>query len=68
MIYVNGRKENRFRFKDQEALVARPIKYVTKSGMHLSITYNLLAGHLSMRHQGIDAEKLPLVKQSLLIY
>ena len=35
--------------------------------MHLSIVYDLFAGHLTMKWQGIDAEKLPPVKQILQI-
>ena len=35
--------------ESQAALAAKAVKHVTKSGMHLSIAYNLLAGHLSMK-------------------
>ena len=62
MIYVNGRKENKFRFKGQEALVAKPVKHVTEHGMYLSIAYDLLADHLTLKQQGHDVEKLPPVK------
>ena len=53
--------------ESQAALAAKAIKHITKSGMHLSIAYNLLAGHLSMKRQGVDVEKLPPVKPCLQI-
>ena len=64
-VWVNGEREKEIKVESQEALAANPIKYVTKSGRNLSIAFDKLAGHLSMKHQGFDAEKLPPVEQSL---
>ena len=47
--------------------VVKPVKYVTEQGMYLSIVYDLLAGHLTMKWQGLDAEKLPPIKEILQI-
>ena len=41
---------------------AKPIKWVTKDGLYLSIHYDWKADHLTMMLQGVDAEKLPLAK------
>lgn len=46
----------------KESLAAKPIKYVlTDSQRHLSIGYNLAAGQLTLKNQGVDVEKLPPV-------
>ena len=66
-VFVNGQKEKRFRGQSKEQLAAKPVKYLTRFGRYLSIGFDKLAGHLSMKHQGIDAENLPLVKPSLQI-
>ena len=51
----------------QERVCAKPVKFVARNGMHLRIGYDLEAKHLTMKHQGIDLEKLPPVKHSLQI-
>ena len=44
----------------REAIAAKPVKRMLKDGqVHLSIGYNLEAEHLTMKHQGVDAAKLP---------
>ena len=61
-IIINGQTEKMIDNQSNEALAAKPVKRVTKHGMYLSIGYNLLAGHFTLKQQGHDAEKLPPVK------
>ena len=41
----------------------KPFKWVTSDGWYLSIDFDINAGHMTMKCQGVDAEKLPLAKQ-----
>ena len=44
----------------REAIAAKPVKRVLKDGqVHLRIGYNLATERLTMKHQGVDAAKLP---------
>ena len=44
----------------EEGLATRPLKYqLNKSQMQLSIGYDLAAGHLTLKCEGLDAAKLP---------
>ena len=53
----------------KDRLAAKPVQYVLKdSQRQLSIGYDLAAGHLTLSHEGIDAEKLPPVAKDLQIY
>ena len=50
----------------KECLAAKPIKYVLKATQrYLSIGYDLAAGHPTIKHEGVDAIKLPLLIKSL---
>ena len=50
----------------KERLAAKPIKYVLKGTQrYLSIGYDLAAGHLTIKHEGVDAIKLPPPTKSL---
>ena len=53
------------RKKRKQWLVAsKPFKWVTNDGRYLSIHYDYEANHLTMKCQGVDAEKLPIAKQN----
>ena len=50
-------------------MAKKPIRYVLeKSKRRISIWYDLAADHLKLRHEGIDAYKLPPIEKSLQIY
>ena len=50
----------------KERLAAKPIKYVLKGTQrYLSIGYDLAAGHLTIKLEGVDAVKLPPPIKSL---
>ena len=50
----------------KERLAAKPIKYVLNGTQrYLSIGYDLAAGHLTIKHEGVDAIKLPPPIKSL---
>ena len=82
-IIIDGKRENSSRGGDdthsdttrsipgritREFLAAKPIKYALKDGQRwLCIGYDLAAGHLTMKHHGIDAKKLPTAAKSLQI-
>ena len=65
LISVNGGEERK-RIEDpsvtkERVAAGKPIKHVTKRGWHLSFHFDWKAGHLTMKHQGVNAEKLPPV-------
>ena len=66
-IYVEGWVEIiRDDTMSKKRLAAKPVKYALKdSQRHMSIGYNLEADHLTMRYQGVDADKLPRPQQCL---
>ena len=43
----------------KEQLAAKPFKFMTEFGRHLSISFNLKAAQLTLKHNGDDVEKLP---------
>ena len=46
----------------KESLAARPINYVVQSNQkYLRIGYDLAGGHLTLKQQGVEVEKLPPV-------
>ena len=46
----------------KKRLAVRPVRYVHQgSQRYLSIGYNLVAKHLTLKQHGVDAEKLPPV-------
>ena len=50
----------------KERLAAKPIKYVLNGTQrYLSIGYDLAAGHLTIKLEGVDAVKLPPPIKSL---
>jgi len=50
----------------KERLAAKPIKYVLNGTQrYLSIWYDLAADHLTIKHEGVDAMKLPPPTKSL---
>ena len=50
----------------KERLAAKPIKYVLKGTQrYLSIGYDLAVDHLTIKHEGVDAIKLPPHTKSL---
>ena len=50
----------------KERLAAKPIKYVLNGTQrYLSIWYDLAADHLTIKHEGVDAVKLPPPTKSL---
>ena len=50
-----------------EQLAAKPFKFRTKCGRHLSIGFSLKTAQLTLKHNGEDVEKLPEVKKVLKI-
>ena len=74
MVIVNGEHENDPYSKidhayaptmlGRELTAGKPLKWVTKDGWYLSIHFDHKADHLRMKQQGVDADKLPLVKES----
>ena len=67
-IVVDGQSENNDnnsitvrsivdRSDSKESLAMEPIRYMLKeSQRYLSIRYDSFAGHLTMKHQGVDAD------------
>ena len=50
----------------KERLASKPIKYVLKGTQrYLSIGYDLEADHPTIKHEGVDAIKLPPPTKSL---
>ena len=47
---------------------AKPFKHVTKFQRYLSVSYDLAAGHLTMKHHGVNVEKLPAPVEIDVIY
>ena len=47
---------------------AKPIKHVTRFQRYLSIGYDLVAEHLTLKHQGVNVEQLPPPRPSQEIY
>ena len=46
----------------KESLAAKPLKFVLQSNQkYLSIGYDLVGGHLTLKQQGVEVEKLPPV-------
>ena len=78
MIIVNGKHENDPDTRmdhayaptmlGRELTAGKPFKWVTKDGWYLSIFFDQQADHLRMKQQGVDPEKLPLVKESYQIF
>ena len=70
-IDVNGEEEKKIpdqSITKERVAAAKPIKHVTELGWHLGIHFNLQAGHWTLKHLGVDAEKLPPVVQSQQIF
>ena len=63
-VQINGKDEELIedRSLDKKLLADKPFKYTTKCGRKLSIGYLLDAAHLTLKHNGIDVERLPTVK------
>ena len=52
----------------KESLADKPLKYVLKASQrYLSIGYDLAANHLTMKLQGVAANKFPLAPKSVQI-
>ena len=51
----------------KEQLAAKPVKFMTECGRHLSIGFNLETSQLTLKHNGDDLENLPLLKKELRI-
>ena len=50
-------------------LATKPVKYLLKQFQkYLSIGYDMVRGHLTMKYDGADVEKLPMSKKDQLIY
>ena len=60
-IWLNGKIVDEIKEElKREAIAAKPVKRVLKDGqVHLSIGYNLAAGHLTIKQQGVSTDKLP---------
>ena len=48
-------------------LSRKPVKFMTKCGRHLAISFNLEAAQLTLKHNGEDVEKLPEIQKELMI-
>ena len=69
-VHINGEMENVSYDKkslSKEGIAGKPLKLITKCGRHLSISVNLEAAQLTLKHNGDDVEKLPEVKKELSI-
>lgn len=65
-VFVNGEEEMMLLEEDKEDLAEKPWKYVLKgSQRHLSIGFDLTTDQITMKHLGVDAEKLPQVEKIL---
>ena len=64
-----GGYEDRIKDKSlsKERLAAKPFKFLTECGRHLSVGFNLEAAQLTLKHNGDDVEKLPEVQKKLQI-
>ena len=50
-------------------MATKPVKYKLKDFQkHLSFGYDMVSDRLTMKYDGTDAEKLPLLRKDLLIY
>jgi len=68
-VVVDGYEEKQFNDKSlsRKRLAAKPLKLITQSGRHLSISYNLKTAQLTLKHNGDDVESLPQVVKVLQI-
>ena len=69
-IQVDGKEEKKIENDEslsKEQLAGKPLKFTTECGRHLSISFNLEADQLTLKHNGDDVEKLPEVKKELKI-
>ena len=68
-VIINGEVEKQIDDESlsKEGISGKQVKFITKCGRHLAISFNLEAAQLTLKHNGEDVERLPEVKKELMI-